>query len=139
MLGKHEPLFELREYRVNICEPAVAGANSSATIRLAVDGEETETTANGDGPVNALDKALRHALERFFPAIADIKLTDYKVRVLDSDQASAAKVRVLVETRDALESWTTIGVSVDVIDASWRALSDAIEYKLVRDQWRAAA
>ena len=86
-----------------------------------------------------MDKALRHALERFFPAIAEIKLTDYKVRVLDSDQASAAKVRVLVETRDAQESWTTIGVSTDVIDASWRALSDAIEYKLVRDQWRAAA
>src|SRR5690606_8889181 len=95
LLGKHKPLFELREYRVNICEPAVDGVNSSATIRLAVDGQETETTANGDGPVNALDKALRQALEEFFPAIADIKLTDYKVRVLDSDQASAAKVRVL--------------------------------------------
>ena len=139
LLGKHSPLFELREYRVNICEPAANGVNSSATIRIAVDGQETEATANGDGPVNSLDKALRHALERFFPAIAEIKLTDYKVRVLDSDQASAAKVRVLVETRDAQESWTTIGVSTDVIDASWRALSDAIEYKLVRDQWRAAA
>ena len=120
-------------------QPAANGVTSSATISIAVDGQETEPTANGDGPVNSLDKALRHALERFFPAIAEIKLTDYKVRVLDSDQASAAKVRVLVETRDAQESWTTIGVSTDVIDASWRALSDAIEYKLVRDQWRAAA
>ena len=111
--------------------------NSSVIIKIAVDGQEEVTAAKGDGPVNALDKAVRKALERFYPAISEIKLTDYKVRVLDSDQASAAKVRVLIESRDQHEGWTTIGVSTDIIDASWHALIDSIEYKLVRDQERA--
>jgi len=86
--------------------------------------------------VNALDLAMRKALERFYPAIREVKLTDYKVRVLNSDAASAAKVRVLIESTDNLESWTTIGVSTDIINASWLALVDAVEYKLVRDQER---
>ena len=95
--------------------------------------------AEGDGPVNALDKAVRKALERFYPEIGEIRLTDYKVRVLDSDMASAARVRVLIESTDHRENWTTIGVSTDIIDASWRALVDSIEYKLVREQERRAA
>ncbi|HEY8117760.1 MAG TPA: citramalate synthase [Methylophilaceae bacterium] len=138
LLGKHKPFFDLREYKVNIHEPAVNGMNSSVIIKIAVDGQEEVTAAEGDGPVNALDKAVRKALEHFYPAISEIKLTDYKVRVLDSDQASAAKVRVLIESRDQHESWTTIGVSTDIIDASWHALIDSIEYKLVRDQERLA-
>ena len=76
---------------------------------------------------------MREALERFYPAIKDVKLVDYKVRVLDSDQATAAKVRVLIESADQRETWTTVGVSTDIIDASWRAMLDAIEYKLMRD------
>ena len=136
LLGKHRPFFELHEYEVNIHEPSANGINSSVVIKISVDGQEEVTAAEGDGPVNALDKAVRKALERFYPAIAEIKLTDYKVRVLDSDKASAAKVRVLIESRDQYESWTTIGVSTDIVDASWRALIDSIEYKLVRDEER---
>jgi 2-isopropylmalate synthase len=136
LLGKYQPFFELKEYTVVIHEPAVNGINSTATIRIEVDGQEENTTADGDGPVNALDKAMRRALERFYPAIREVRLTDYKVRVLDSDKASAAKVRVLIESADHSESWTTIGVSTDIIDASWRALIDAIEFKLMLDQVR---
>jgi 2-isopropylmalate synthase len=132
-LGKLNPFFTLKEYKVTTYAPATDGVNSTATIRIAV-GEQQETTiAEGDGPVNALDKAMRKALERFYPAINEVKLIDYKVRVLDSDQATAAKVRVLIESADQRESWTTVGVSTDVIDASWRAMLDAIEYKLMRD------
>jgi len=136
MLGKYQPFFTLQEFKVMVNEPAVHGVNSSAMIKIRVGDLEEITAAEGDGPVNALDKAMRKALERFYPAIKDIKLTDYKVRVLDSDQASAAKVRVLIESTDHRERWTTIGVSTDVIDASWLALVDAVEYKLLRDQER---
>ncbi|MFM9912772.1 MAG: citramalate synthase [Methylophilaceae bacterium] len=133
LLGKHKPFFELKEYKVSIVEPSVNGINSSAMIKIWVDGQEEIMAAEGDGPVNALDNALRKALERFYPAIKEVKLTDYKVRVLDSNKATAAKVRVLIESTDLQDSWTTIGVSTDIIDASWRALIDSIEYKLMRD------
>jgi 2-isopropylmalate synthase len=133
LLGKHQPFFELKEYKVVTQETSVNGINSSATISISVDGQNEVTTAEGDGPVNALDKAMRKALEHFYPAIKEVKLSDYKVRVLDSDKASAAKVRVLIESTDYQESWTTIGVSTDIIEASWRALRDAIEYKLMRE------
>ncbi|MDB5814835.1 MAG: transferase [Rhodocyclales bacterium] len=136
LLGRHQPFFELKEFKVMVTEPSVNGINSNAMIKIAVGGEEEITAAEGDGPVNALDKAVRKALERFYPAIREMKLTDYKVRVLDSDKASAAKVRVLIETADHADKWTTIGVSTDIIDASWRALVDAIEYKLVLEQER---
>jgi 2-isopropylmalate synthase len=136
LLGKYQPFFDLKEYKVIINEPSASGINSSAMIKIAVGEQEEITAAEGDGPVNALDKAVRKALERFYPAIKEVKLTDYKVRVLDSDKASAAKVRVLIESADHNENWTTVGVSTDIIDASWRALIDAIEYKLMRDQER---
>ncbi len=135
-LGKFKPFFKFKEYQVNIHEPSKNGINSSAMIKVEVDGHEEMVAAEGDGPVNALDKAMRRALQRFYPSIEEVKLTDYKVRVLDSDRATAAKVRVLVESADHHESWTTTGVSTDVIDASWRAMMDAIEYKLMRDQER---
>lgn len=137
-LGKFRPFFAFKEYQVNIHEPAINGVNSSASIKLLVNGLEEVMSAEGDGPVNALDKAMRRALERFYPAIREVRLTDYKVRVLDSDRATAAKVRVLIESADHHESWTTTGVSTDVVDASWRAMVDAIEYKLMRDQERIA-
>jgi 2-isopropylmalate synthase len=134
MLGRYKPFFELVEFKVMVNEPSVDSMNSSAMIKIRV-GDDTEiTAAEGDGPVNALDKAVRKALERFYPAIGEIRLTDYKVRVLDSKEASAAKVRVLIESTDHRENWTTIGVSTDIIDASWQALVDSIEYKLVREQ-----
>ncbi|HQQ35933.1 MAG TPA: citramalate synthase [Rugosibacter sp.] len=135
-LGKFRSFFEFKEYQVGIHEPAINGVNSSASIKLSVNGQEEVMSAEGDGPVNALDKAMRRALERFYPAIREVRLTDYKVRVLDSDRATAAKVRVLIESADHHESWTTTGVSTDVVDASWRAMIDAIEYKLMRDQER---
>lgn len=132
MLGKFKPSFELSDFKVIVSEPSPRGVNSSAMINIRVDGEDEITAAEGDGPVNALDKALRRALYRFYPELREMKLTDYKVRVLDSTSASAAKVRVLIESADSSGSWSTIGVSNDVIEASWRALVDAIEYKLAK-------
>ena len=133
LLGKHEPFFRLKEYKVSTHDTFTDGVNSFASIKIAVGDQEESTTAEGDGPVNALDKAVRKALERFYPAIKNMKLIDYKVRVLDSDKATAAKVRVLIESADQQMSWTTVGVSTDIIEASWRAMLDAIEYKLMRD------
>jgi len=135
MLGRYTPFFELVEFKVIVNEPCVnEEENSSVIIKVRVGDQEVLTVAEGDGPVNALDRAARKALERLYPAIGEIRLTDYKVRVLDSDKASAARVRVLVESTDGRENWTTIGVSTDIINASWQALVDAMEYKLLRDQ-----
>ena len=91
------------------------------------------TAAEGDGPVNALDKALREALENFYPQLKEVRLIDYKVRVLDSESATGAKVRVLIESTDGMENWSTVGVSRDVVEASLIALVDSIEYKLIKD------
>jgi hypothetical protein len=136
MLGRYQPFFELVEFKVIVNEPCLNEVNSSVIIKVRVGDQEVLTVAAGDGPVNALDKAARKALERLYPAIGEIRLTDYKVRVLDSDKASAARVRVLIESTDGRDSWTTIGVSTDIINASWQALVDAMEYKLLRDQER---
>jgi len=131
ILGKYRPSFELKDFKVIVSEPVQATErNSSAMIKVKVGDQEEITAAEGDGPVNALDNAVRKALSRFYPSINEMKLTDYKVRVLDSTAATAAKVRVLIESTDGNEVWTTIGVSTDIIDASWRALVDSIEYKL---------
>jgi 2-isopropylmalate synthase len=134
LLGKYEPFFTLQKYNVNIEEPSVNNINATATIKMLVGGQEATATDEGDGPVNALDKAMRKALSTFYPSIDDVKLKDYKVRVLDSNLATAAKVRVLIESSDNHSSWTTVGVSTDIIQASWIALQDALEYKLLRDQ-----
>lgn len=134
MLGKYKPFFNLNKFKVIVNEPSVDSVNSSAMVKIRV-GEQIEiTAAEGCGPVNALDNALRKALERFYPEIREMKLTDYKVRVLDSESATAAKVRVLIESTDGKDVWTTIGVSTDIIDASWKALVDSIEYKLIKDR-----
>ena len=140
LLGRFEPFFVLNDYKVTVQEKMNAqeyaenrSNNALASVNISVNNQIEAVTAEGDGPVNALDKAIRKALERFYPQIAQVKLVDYKVRVLDSDQATAAKVRVLIESADQNSSWTTIGVSTDIIDASWRALCDSIEYKLLQD------
>lgn len=133
ILGKYRSFFELGEFKVIINEPSIDRYNSTAMIKIKVGDEEEITAADGDGPVNALDKALRKALERFYPQLAAVRLTDYKVRVLDSESATAAKVRVLIESTDSNRTWSTIGVSSDVIEASWRALMDSVEYKLLKD------
>ncbi|SNX54884.1 citramalate synthase [Thermoanaerobacterium sp. RBIITD] len=132
VLGKYKPSFKLIEFKVIVNEPSIDGVNSSALIKVEVDGQEEITASEGDGPVNALDNAVRKALERFYPEIKEMKLTDYKVRVLDSESATAARVRVIIESSDGNEVWSTIGVSTDIIDASWIALVDSIEYKLNR-------
>jgi len=132
VLGLYKPFFELREFKVITNEPSIENISSSAMIKIKVGDEDEITASEGDGPVHALDKALRKALERFYPEIAEMKLTDFKVRVLDSDSATGARVRVLIESTDGDESWTTIGVSTDIIDASWKALVDSIEHKLIK-------
>jgi 2-isopropylmalate synthase len=95
--------------------------------------KRAHTVAEGDGPVNALDSALRNALTRFFPHLQNVQLTDYKVRILDSGTGTAAKTRVLIESSDGKEIWNTVGVSENIVDASLQALVDSIEFKLAKD------
>lgn len=133
-LGKYKPFFELEDFKIIGEHPQDATEQSAtAMIKVSVDGKREITAAEGDGPVNALDKALRKALEVFYPSLSQVHLTDYKVRVLDGNSATASKVRVLIESSDGTESWTTVGVSKDIIEASWIALVDSIEYKLIKD------
>ena len=101
-----------------------------------VGGEEVHTAAEGNGPVHALDRALRKALVRFYPRLAEMRLEDYKVRVLPGTGSTDAKVRVLIESRDHHDRWGTVGVSPDIIEASWQALVDSINYKLFKDEQR---
>jgi len=107
---------------------------SEATIKVSVKGKRILTVAEGNGPVNALDKALRKALSGRYPVLKDIKLTDYKVRILTPGAATAAVTRVMIESRDGLGNvWNTIGVSPNVIDASFNALHDSITYRLLKE------
>ena len=108
-----------------------------ATIKIAVGGTEELTAGEGNGPVNAMDEALRRALLRFYPQVNKMRLTDYKVRVLNSG-ATASVVRVLIESTDGVEIWRTVGVSPDIITASWLALRDSVEYMLSRHDRDAA-
>ncbi|GAB6169031.1 citramalate synthase [Clostridium carnis] len=134
IMGKYKPFFKLNHFKTMGEQPSSNGDfSSTALINITVDGKNKMTAAEGDGPVNALDKALREALESFYPKLKDVRLVDYKVRVLDSESATGAKVRVLIESTDGVESWSTVGVSRDVIQASWIALVDSIEYKLIKD------
>ncbi len=139
LLGQFKPFFKLDGYSVNISDSGLNDNNAQATVKITVNGQNETLTAEGDGPVNALDIAIRQALEHFYPQLSEVKLIDYKVRVLDSNQATASKVRVLIESADKHSSWTTIGVSTDIIDASWRAMCDSIEYKLLCDSQQALA
>jgi len=132
-LGKYKPLFELVNLKIIAEQPYQEGQSASALIKIIVDGKTEITAAEGDGPVNAMDKALRKALCVFYPHLDTMHLTDYKVRVMDGNEATASKVRVLIESADGAESWTTVGVSADIIEASRLALADSIEYKLIKD------
>lgn len=132
-LGKYKPFFELVNFKIIGEQPYSEGQSASAVIKVIVDGKTEITAAEGNGPVNALDSALRKALEVFYPSLSTVHLTDYKVRVLDGKKATASKVRVLIESSDGIDSWTTVGVSKDIIEASWIALVDSIEYKLIKD------
>ena len=103
-------------------------------MKLEVRGEVVHTVAEGDGPVNALDNALRTALGKFYPAINQVRLVDYKVRILDGGAGTAAKTRVMIESTDGTGIWGTVGVDDNIIEASWEALVDAVEYKLFKDE-----
>jgi 2-isopropylmalate synthase len=136
-LGRYKPLFKILAYRVMSEHPTGESiACSHAWAKVWVDGQDEIAAAEGDGPVNALDGALRRALIRFYPELEQVRLTDYKVRVIDGGAATAAKVRVLIESTDGPNAWTTVGVSEDIIDASRSALVDSIEYKLIGDSER---
>jgi len=134
-LGNHRPYFELGGYRVIVEENAGDGEPvAEATVRLRVKGIEEHTAAAGNGPVHALDHALRKALEDFYPNLREMALLDYKVRILDEAKATAAKTRVLITSGDGNETWGTVGVADNIIEASWQALVDSVEYKLRRDE-----
>jgi 2-isopropylmalate synthase len=112
---------------------------AEATVRLRVKGIAEHTAASGHGPVNALDHALRKALEEFYPNLREMSLLDYKVRILDESKGTAAKTRVLITSGDGDEIWGTVGVADNIIEASWQALVDSIEYKLRRDERRSSS
>ncbi len=131
----YQSFFDLLGFRVIVEKFSDHSMRSEATIKvMATNGEVEHTAADGDGPVNALDSALRKALERFYPSLRDVYLTDYKVRVLDTKGGTAAKVRVLLEASDGHDRWGTVGVSENILQASWEALTDSLEYKLYKDR-----
>jgi 2-isopropylmalate synthase len=128
--------FELDNFKVTMEKSKAGSMVSKASINFKVGKVPEHTTALGDGPVNALDRALRKGLTKFYPSLKAMHLIDYKVRVLDEKEGTAARVRVLIQSQDRDDSWWTIGVSENVIDASWQALVDSIEYKLLKDSKR---
>ena len=132
ILGKFKPSFELISFKVINVQPHIEGIFATAVVKVRVGDETRLCTSEGDGPVNALDKALRLALAHFYPAIDNVSLVDYKVRVIykNPHDATASAVRVLITSTDGESMWSTVGVSVDIIEASWKALVDSIEYKL---------
>ncbi|PID41197.1 MAG: citramalate synthase [Proteobacteria bacterium] len=134
-LGLHRNFFRIDGFRVmNNKYRMDRKPLTEATIRLYVGGDEVHTASMGDGPVNAMDRALRKALTRFYPCLEEMKLTDYKVRVLSGENGTEAKVRVLVESTDGRCQWSTVGVSINIIEASWQALVDSINYKLMKEE-----
>ncbi|UCD39001.1 MAG: citramalate synthase [Fidelibacterota bacterium] len=130
--GEFSPFFDILDSRVFVRFGEEGPPTAEAVMKVRVDGEVEHTVAEGVGPVNALDVALRKALVRFYPVIAEVKLVDYKVRVLDEKDGTSAKVRVLVETSDGKKSWSTVGVSENIIEASWQALRDSLNFVLFK-------
>jgi 2-isopropylmalate synthase len=135
LLKSHKPFFKLLAYRVIVDKVGDDGKDVvEASVKLDIRGEVVHTVANGDGPVNALDKALRAALLNVYPEIAKVRLIDYKVRILDGVSGTAAKTRVIIESTDGTDTWGTVGVHDNIIEASWEALVDSVEYKLFQDE-----
>jgi 2-isopropylmalate synthase len=133
-LGQYRPKFERVAYRVNVEADVHSTAVTEATVKVRVGDEVMHTVAEGDGPVNALDGALRKALLSTYPRLEELHLVDYKVRVVNSRAGTAARVRVVIESRDSDDVWGTVGVSENIIEASWLALVDSFEYKLFKDE-----
>jgi 2-isopropylmalate synthase len=133
MLGQYKPFFEVIEWHTTHRRVARAGVDTcEATVKLNINGENCYEVEEGDGPVNALDRALRKALKRYYPEIEGMALEDYKVRIIDSGAGTAAKTRVLVVSSDEERSWGTVGVSTNIINASWEALVDSVEFYLLK-------
>ncbi len=132
-MKKYKKFFDLEGFRVIVEKTKEGKIISEAAIKLKVNKIEEHTASEGDGPVNALDNALRKALLEFYPTLARMRLVDFKVRVLEGKAGTAAKVRVLIQSQDEKDSWGTVGVSENIIEASWQALVDSIEYKLLKD------
>ena len=133
--GNFKPFFEVENFKTIGEGPSETNKYSaSAIIKVKVEGEEEVTAANGDGPVDALNKALRKAIGRFYPILNNVVLSDYKVRILDGkESATAAITRVIIESTDGIHTWSTVGVSKDIIEASFKALTDSIEFKLFKE------
>jgi len=131
--GSYHPAFELEHYRVNV-QNQKREPMTEAVIKLTIDSAQQHVVGEGDGPVNALDSALRKALTPAYPGLAEMTLVDYKVRVINSTEGTAARVRVVIESRDRSAVWSTVGVSENIIEASWIALVDAVEYKIHKDR-----
>jgi len=136
VMGTYHPSFELLKYHVTVEKNGGGRVVTEATVKLRVGDQVEHAVGEGDGPVNALDAALRKCLERFYPQIRDMRLIDYKVRVVNAKAGTAARVRVIIESQDKDRPWGTVGVSENVIDASWQALVDSVEYKLHKDKDR---
>ena len=137
VLQRHRPMWELLEYHTTYRRAGTKACNTcEATVKVRVNDVNEYTVAEGDGPVNALDAALRKALRQFYPEIEVVRLEDYKVRIIGSQLGTAARTRVLIVSTDGKSSWGTVGVSDNIIEASWLALADSLEYKLLRDERR---
>ena len=134
-MGTHTPSFQLLGFRVIVEKKQDSGASmSEATVMVRVGEVVEQAAAVGAGPVNALDHALRKSLEKFYPQLREVKLLDYKVRVLSANRGTESKVRVLIESGDHKDKWGTVGVSENIMEASWQALADSIEYKLLASE-----
>jgi 2-isopropylmalate synthase len=134
IMGTYKPAFELIKYTTKVEKCKGDRIVTEATVKLKVDDKIVHVVGEGDGPVNALDAALRKSLENFYPNIRDMHLIDYKVRVVNAREGTAARVRVIIESRDKTDIWGTVGVSENIIEASWQALVDSVEYKLQKDR-----
>jgi 2-isopropylmalate synthase len=132
--GTHKRYFRHAGFRVIVEKREDNQLISEATIKVVVDGQAEHTAAEGNGPVNALDNALRKALEPFYKQVGEMHLSDFKVRIIDAKAGTKAKTRVLIESSDKEETWNTVGVDENIIEASWQALVDSIEYKLMKDE-----
>jgi len=133
IMGTYKPSFELIKYYVTTERRPTGDMVNEATVKLKVGDKVEHVVGEGDGPVNALDAALRKSLENFYPIIKDMRLIDYKVRVVNARAGTAARVRVIIQSRDKTNIWGTVGCSENIIEASWQALTDSVEYKLQKD------
>lgn len=131
--GTYQPTFELQHYRVNV-ENQSREPVTEAVIKLRIGDNDHHVVGEGDGPVNALDSALRKALTESYAGLKEMSLVDYKVRVINSTEGTAARVRVVIQSKDKTDVWSTVGVSENIIEASWIALVDAVEYKIHKDR-----